>query len=192
LLQKFKLQGLPNRARFIHKMLTDCVIDSRISINYPEEGVNTSGCCYRLLEVADPHLLNTLEENRNMWIRGGPDDDAVLCTETQTFRLRELVTSNMFLVIEKEKERLSGIIVGRPTSTLEVMSMSRPPGIDQLLKALKESPYNGGLDDDFQGNDLIHVEKIYENVQASFKEIEECLKQQGVMVIEGKTIKRNS
>lgn len=170
-------------------MLTDAISDSRISINYPEEGVNTTnGCCYRLLEVADPHLLSTLEEKKSMWIRGGTDDDAVLCTETKTFRLRELVTSNMFLVIEKEKEGLSGMVVGRPSGTLEVTAMSRPPGIDQLLKALNESPYNGGLDEEFQGNDLIHVEKIYENVQASFKEIEECLKQQGVMVIKGKAV----
>lgn len=168
-------------------MLTDSIIETRISINFPEEEAdNNNGCCYKLLEVANPHLLNTLEENNNMWIRGGTDDDAVLCTETQTFRLRELLTSNMFLVIEKENEELSGMVVGRPSGTLEATIMSRPPGIDQLLKALNETPYNGGIDGEFQGNDLIHVEKIYENVQASFKEIEECLKQQGVMVIEGK------
>ena len=169
-------------------MLTDSIIDTRISINFPEEKVdNNSVFCYKLLEVTDPHLLNALEEKNNMWIRGGVDDDAVLCTETQTFRLRELVTSNMFLVIEKEKEELSGMVVGRPSGTLEATIMSRPPGIDRLLKALNEAPYNGGIDGEFQGNDLIHVEKIYENVQASFKEIEECLKQQGVMIIEGKT-----
>lgn len=165
-------------------MLTDATIDTRISINFPETGGDLSGC-YRLLEVSDPQLLSTLEENKNMWIRGGADDDAVLCTETQTFRLRELVTSNMFLVIEKDDNGVSGMVVGRPSGTLEATIMARPPGIDQLLKALNESPYNGGMDEEFEGNDLIHIEKIYENVQASFKEIEQCLKQQGVMIIKG-------
>lgn len=169
-------------------MLTDSAIDSRIIINYPEE-LNVDGDIsnsYRLLEVADPHLLSTLEQQKDLWIRGGADDDAVLCSDTQTFRLRELVTSNMFLVIEKPFDSNNGMVVGRPSGTLEATALSRPPGIDQLLKALNEAPYNGGSDDEFGGNDLIHVDKIYENVQASFKEIEECLKHQGVMIIKGK------
>ena len=169
-------------------MLAGSAIDSRIAIRYPEDNFNNHNeVCYKLLEVADPHLLNALEEKKSIWIRGRADDDAVLCTETQTFRIRELVTSNMFLVIEKEKGMLNGTVVGRPSGTLEVNLLPRPPGIDQLLKALNETTYNGGIDEEFQGNEFTNVEKIYENVQASFKEIEDCLKQQGVMVIKGKT-----
>lgn len=164
------------------------------TINFPDESSPTSS--YNLLELSDPNLLAAIETGKDLWIRGKIDDDAVICTDSQTFRIRELVTSNMFLVVEKPKteviESSIGSVVGRPQGTLEVMVMNRPPGIDKLLKALNEAPYNGGLDEvDFKGNDDIHVTRIYENIQASAKEIEECLKQQGVMVIRGITKKGN-
>lgn len=167
-------------------MLTD--IPNCITIKFPdgEESIDGEFSCYRLLELTDPNLLAAVEQKNELWIRGGVEDDAVLCTENQTFRLRELVTSNMFLVVEKSEDGSSGIVGGRPSATIEATLMVRPPGVDQLLKALNESLYNGGIEDEeFKGNDLIHVEKIYENIQASTKEIEDCLKQQGVMVING-------
>ena len=159
------------------------------TINFPDDSFPPSS--YRLLELSDPNLLAAIEAGKDLWIRGKVDDDAVLCTETQTFRLRELVTSNMFLVIEKSGAELDeshfGLVVGRPQATLEAVAMTRPPGIDQILKALREAPYNGGIDEEeFKGNDDVHVTKIYENIQASANEIEECLNQQGVMVIKGK------
>lgn len=171
-------------------MLTDCTNSNDcVTIKFSEELGNSS--CYRLLELADPKLLAALEEGRELCIRGGLNDDVVLCTENQTFQLRELVTSNMFLVVEKEENNSGdgklGIVVGRPSATLEATLLTRPPGIDQLIKALNEAPYNGGLEDEeFKPNDLIHVTRIFENVQASSQEIEECLKKQGVMIIKGK------
>lgn len=166
-------------------------VNSFTTINFPDESESSS--TYRLLELSDPNLLAAIEGGKELWIRGKVDDDAVLCTENQTFRLRELVTSNMFLVVEKsfsESGAAAGLVVGRPQATLEATAMTRPPGIDQLLKALNDSLYNGGVDeDDFKGNDDIHVTKIYENIQASSKEIEQCLKQQGVMVINGTDFK---
>lgn len=172
-------------------MLAENSISNCTTIKFPEEHeILKLDSRYRLLEIADPILLATLEQKRDMWIRGGAEDDAVLCSETQTFRLRELVTSNMFLVVDKsgtlDDGSAAGLVVGRPSGTLEAMIMARPPGIDQLLKALNDSLYNGGdVDEDFMGNDLIHVRRIYENIQASTKEIEDCLRQQGVMVIKG-------
>ena len=161
------------------------------TLNFPEDSSSLS--TFRLLELSDPSLLAAIEGGKDLWIRGNVDDDAVLCTDSQTFRLRELITSNMFLVVEKSESEESmeasiGLVVGRPQATLEAAVMGRPPGIDQLLKALNEVPYNGGIDEEeFKGNDAIHVTRIYENIQASAKEIEECLKQQGVMVIKGIT-----
>ena len=191
------LQGSQSnlRLRLSAKMLTnhtanfpDISKNNCISITFPEEYSGFEGessCSYRLLEVSDPHLMSTLENKKDMWIRGGKDDDAVLCTENQTFRLREMVTSNMFLVVDKSDCGNKGTIVGRPSATLEATVMSRPPGIDQLLKALNESPYDGGIDEEFSGNDSLNVVKIYENIQASSKEIEECVKEQGAMIISG-------
>ena len=161
-------------------------INSFISIKFPEESNETGSSSYRLLELADPNLLAICEGNNDLYIRGRADDEAVLCTDNQTFLLRELITSNMFLVVEKDSYGSSGLIVGRPSGTLEVTALARPPGIDQLLKALKDAPYNGGIEDeDFKDDEVIHVTKIYENVQASSKEIEECLKEQGVIIIKG-------
>lgn len=162
------------------------------TIHFPDDSVPSSS--YKLLELTDPNLLAAIEAGKDLWIRGKIEDDAVLCTETQTFRLRELVTSNMFLVVERPEngsnESSNGLVVGRPQATLEATPMTRPPGIDQLLKALNDAPYDGGMDEvDFKGNDDIHVTRIYGNIQASAKEIEECLKQQGVMVIKGTFIR---
>ena len=175
----------------------DHIGDNRLIIKFISEENNSANnleTSYRLLEVTDPNLLNALEEKKDLWIRGRQDDEAVLCSDTQTFKLRELITSNMFLVIEKSQDlnananKFIGTVVGKPSATLEATLMIRPPGIDQLIKALKDSPYNGGIsgeDEDFHGNDFIHVTRIYENVQASFKEIESCLGEQGAIVING-------
>lgn len=166
-------------------MLIDSVVSNCVAIKFPEDSNGIDSFCYRLLELADPNLLSALEGKEELWIRGKSEDDAVLCTETQTFRLRELITSNMFLVVEKSIHGASGMIVGRPSATLETSLLTRPPGIDQLIKALNEVPYNGGVEDEFRDNDLIHVTRIYENIQASSKEIEDCLKEQGAMIIKG-------
>ena len=153
-------------------------VNSFTTINFPDESESSS--TYRLLSYLILIYWLQLRVERNYGLEAKVDDDAVLCTENQTFRLRELVTSNMFLVVEKsfsESGAAAGLVVGRPQATLEATAMTRPPGIDQLLKALNDSLYNGGVDeDDFKGNDDIHVTKIYENIQASSKEIEQCLK----------------
>lgn len=154
---------------------------------------------YRLIEVSDNRIIWAIENGNNLWIRGGDEDDAVLCTETDTFRLRELVTSNMFLVVEKTKNNteklddleiensndLIGMVVGRPSTTLEVTHLVRAPGIDQLFTALHESPFEGGEDESFSGNHLLHVTKLYQSVQASNVEIENFLRAQGALVIKG-------
>lgn len=173
------------KTNFAYKMLANTIdlLNCVTTIHFPDDSIPSSS--YKLLELSDPSLLSAIESGKELWIRGKVEDDAVLCTETQTFRLRELVTSNMFLVVEKDSN-MNGLVVGRPQATLEATPMTRPPGIEQLLKALNEAPYDGGMDEvDFKGNDDIHVTRIYENIQASAKEIEECLKQQGVIVIKG-------
>ena len=170
-------------------------IGNYLNIKYMDEGSESSAGSsdnieynYRLLELADPHLMSAIEKQETMWIRGGVDDDAVICTQNKTFLLRELVTSNMFLVVEADRESNCGLVVGRPSGTLEATFLTRPPGIDKLIKALNEAPYNGGNDDEFGGNPSLHIQTIYENIQASSFEIEECLKSQGVMVFNSKFI----
>ncbi len=140
---------------------------------------------YRLIEVNDPRILGAIESGKKLFIRGGMEDDAVICTEEQTFSLRELVTSNMFLVVEKEANR--GMVVGRPTSTLEVTYLPRAPGIDKLNKALRAHPYNGTSAEEasFTGVDELHVEKLYSVIPASSKEITDFLQSQGALVIRG-------
>ena len=130
--------------------------------------------------------MGAIEAGRKLFIRGGMDDDAVICTAEETFSLRELVTSNMFLVVEKDGNR--GLVVGKPTTTLEVTFMPRAPGIDKLDKALRAHPYNGSNAEEaaFTGVDELHVEKIYGSIPASSNEISDFLKTQGALVIRGK------
>ena len=184
-------------------MLTNHDADSFIKIKYPEENSiewSRLDSSYRLLELSDSRLLAAFEDRKEMCIRGGVNDDAVLCTEDQTFRLRDMVTSNMFLVVETPPVgsscgELTGQVVGKPQATLEATPLSRPPGIDQLISALNSSPYNGGSnlgeDEEFAGNDCLHVSRLYENIQASAKEIEQCLKEQGALVINGTFLLEN-
>ena len=181
-------------------MLTNQIDESSlfVTIKYPEENstewvkFETS---YRLLDLSDPNLLAAFEGKKEMFIRGGVDDDAVLCTNDQTFRLREIVTSNMFLVLQMDPSmdsngEMKGTAAGKPGATLEATPMTRPPGIDQLIQALNSAPFNGGSGsedgDEFEGSDYLHIIRLYENVQASAKEIEDCLKEQGALIIKGK------
>ena len=142
---------------------------------------------YRLIEVNDARILGAIEGGKKLFIRGGLDDDAVICTETETFSLRELVTSNMFLVVEKEAEH-RGMIVGKPTTTLEVSHLARAPGIDKLNSILRANPYNGASleEQSFTGIDELHVEKLFSLIPASSKEITDFLQSQGALVIKGK------
>lgn len=142
---------------------------------------------YRLMEVADPRVAEAIESGKNLYIRGGPDDDAVLCTEKETFRLRELVTSNMFLVAEKDARNGRAFVVGKPTTTIEVSFMSRAPGIDQVAAALKAYPYNGATPEElaFAGLDQLHCTRLFHVIQASDAEINQFLTEQGALVIKG-------
>lgn len=141
---------------------------------------------FRLMEVSDSRILNAIEAGNELFIRGGLDDDAVICTDSATFSVRELVTSNMFLVVEKEETK--GTVVGRPTTTLELSFMPRAPGIDKLKAALQAYPYNGATSEElaFSGVDELHVERLYGLIPASTTEISNFLRTQGALVIRGK------
>lgn len=142
---------------------------------------------YRLMEVADSRIAEAIEAGKNLYIRGGPEDDAVLCTEKETFRLRELVTSNMFLVAERDVVKGRALVVGKPTTTIEVSFLSRAPGIDQLAAALKAHPYDGATSEEqaFTGLDQLHCTRLYHVIQASDAEINQFLTEQGALVIKG-------
>jgi sister chromatid cohesion protein DCC1 len=140
---------------------------------------------YRLMEVNDHRILSAIESGKKLFIRGGMEDDAVICTEQETFNLRELVTSNMFLVVERDGSR--GSVVGTPTNTLEVTFLPRAPGIDKLCRALRAHPYNGVNEQEasFLGIDELHVKRLYGLIPASSKEISDFLQSQGALVIRG-------
>lgn len=57
----------------------------------------------KLMEVT-PELADQLESgSRQIVIRGDPSDSAVLCSDSQTFDLREAETSNSVLLLENLK-----------------------------------------------------------------------------------------
>lgn len=78
-----------------------------------------------------------------MQVRGGPDDEAILIIGQQSYRIRELCTSNTFLLVNET----TGIVQQSTHSVLEVVPIK---GLTtRLVQLLRTHPYNSPNDPNF-------------------------------------------
>lgn len=72
-----------------------------------------------------------------MSIRGGPDDEVIMAIGEHTLRVRELCTSNTFLLVNAQ----TGLVYQKASTLLEAAPIK---GLtERLVRLLKSHPYEG-------------------------------------------------
>ncbi|KAI5074776.1 hypothetical protein GOP47_0010737 [Adiantum capillus-veneris] len=146
----------------------------------------------KLLEVDEPVLQEVLD--RGAMIRGGLNDEAVLCTSTNTYTIKFVMSSNTVLIMppplsDGESESLKGNHAGHTgvrsvcamaavTGHLEVVEVA--PNFEQLKSLLNQRRYKedtNSMDaEESTALGLYTWEDLLDNVQLSEKELREGLK----------------
>ncbi|KAJ3120749.1 hypothetical protein HK098_004256 [Nowakowskiella sp. JEL0407] len=126
---------------------------------------------YKLLELPPGFPLSD-SLNSTILFKGLPTDDAVICTESHTYLIRQVNTSNTMAIVNQQEEIYN--IVSTTPSYLELIPT--PPKLDRLKECLYESLVfePDGVESDerlYEYNELVDI------VQASEKEIRMALKQ---------------
>lgn len=74
-------------------------------------------------------------------IKGLPEDEAVLCTDSKTFVVRQVNTSNSIILIEKEVRDQRSYVHDDVSNTIELLPcIARLSRLDELLK---DTSYSG-------------------------------------------------
>src|ERR1700735_3995455 len=93
-----------------------------------------------LLEISDPSLQDCLKNN-TAEIKGSDEDEAVLCTPTQTFRLRQVHTSNSHLILSPSASTAGLNLIHSSTDFLEAVPIAGKT--DRLESMLRSCAYDG-------------------------------------------------
>ncbi|XP_012217397.1 sister chromatid cohesion protein DCC1 isoform X2 [Linepithema humile] len=139
-----------------------------------------------LLEV-DNHILETLNKGDIISFRGNKHDDAILCTKTRTYEVKEAEISNSWLLVPNLKlnqatnvEEVTERIIGRRnikkifTSYYEVKETK--PNLTNLSTFLNSSSFNGlEYESMINPKTLYSWEKLQTELQASDHELKQAL-----------------
>lgn len=143
-----------------------------------------------------------------MYIPGQPDDEAVLTTDTQTFRLRQVETSNTHLLLKNPPRptdnqnnitsSISGYSVVAMSSTNLLEAIPIIGRTDKLEQLLWRHPYAGpeemtdvDADDGGSGGSGtayladLHQDRLFGQIQSSRREIEGALRGLQAVLIDG-------
>lgn len=139
----------------------------------------------QLLEIPDPVMLRASK----LELKGSGDDPVVLCTDSATFQLKELQTSNTILITESvHKTPLDLIdtlsVVGQLSQTWEISKSV--PRLDKLQKYLNTAVYSGENSEIFGPSHFWDWEDLISNVQASEKEIRSALERFDALAVHGR------
>ena len=125
------------------------VHDVSASSSIARFGADLNAQTYRLFEMDEATLQQLLKDDGSLTIKGGRDDDAVLCTADKTYTLRLAESSNSFLLApEREKKR------PREEGADNAADNAEPPPPDVLeiqasasahLELIRSAPRTGGL-----------------------------------------------
>jgi sister chromatid cohesion protein DCC1 len=119
---------------------------------------------FQLLELDDEKLLNAINDGENVVIKGYVEDEAILCTNDSTHRIRAVHTSNLHMLLRDDLvESLTG-------NTLEVVRI--PPKLERLHAWLMTCPYEGpDMETDVELLSRLHCNVLFKEIQASDMEI---------------------
>lgn len=149
---------------------------------------------YTVFEV-DNEIASQIEQGMPVVLRGGPDDDAVLCTATKTWSVRQAETSNLLLLFhdiglcEGPLSNAYAAVDNKPPITSWMLADSGSqyyqaepmvPTAEKLFKLLDAQRYSGP--DNVTG---LAMHDLLDTVQASQAEILELLSSIDAHEIEG-------
>ncbi|QCD95508.1 sister chromatid cohesion protein DCC1 [Vigna unguiculata] len=183
--------------------LKDVAPGSSISVKYhPLFGPHDD---LLLLELDEKLLPDVLHER--VVLRGQPDEDAVLCTQSRTYAMKFVGTSNSVLLIppanhsefcenpqkndsNKEEEKVVAPVIKVVSGNMELVEAA--PRLDKLKSFLLEKTYNfeeyddGNLEDNVESTiGLYSWNDLVDNIQASDEELRSGLQALSAVEING-------
>lgn len=157
----------------------------------------SSGDHFKLVEIP-PELLSTFkslcspcegDKPKRLYIKGRPEDEAVLCSEDTTYGLKNVQTSNCLLVSKLVKgcdTQVNRIeVIHNLKSTIEVTRVA--PKLHRVKELLLPSSYRGALDKYLHKSNpkFYTLEELQAEVQASDTELDAMLNRLRVLTLDG-------
>uniref|UniRef100_A0A914XL29 Sister chromatid cohesion protein DCC1 n=1 Tax=Plectus sambesii TaxID=2011161 RepID=A0A914XL29_9BILA len=150
---------------------------------------------YRLIEL-DKHLLERLEQGETIILRGTENDIPVLCTDKQTFQVKEAETSNALLLspdchatgnVVKEGVHFLGAcqVVSVRSHYLELKEVVRLK-TSRLRELLEERPFFGWENETDSQANCYSIDDLLEQVQGSKAQLLQVIETLPVCEIDGK------
>lgn len=134
----------------------------------------------RLVELPDAATLAAIRAGAAVSVRGREADDAVLVVGDQTFRLRELSTSNSFLLLDAAsgavRETTGGVLEATPVRGLT----------GRLVQLLRQCPYDGPAAPEPPAAAALAAASLPGIVQASDRELAAALAQHRALLVDGR------
>ncbi|KAF8621562.1 hypothetical protein AX15_007590 [Amanita polypyramis BW_CC] len=163
-----------------------------IKLKFSPCSLSESGS-FKLLELP-PDICSLVEaslETANspgLFIKGQPNEDAVLCTRERTYTIRSVVLSNTILVVSPSENGGTSLdIRDQVGDILELVPcVPRLHKLDLLLRGRTYDETHAGMDVDSQipGSGLTYGQAKRE-IQASGNELDRALKDRRILVING-------
>ncbi|KAI9509500.1 sister chromatid cohesion protein Dcc1 [Russula earlei] len=164
-----------------------------VEIGFSHEQVSLG--TFRLLELP-PDLCKLIEssvDDPNLAIKGGPDDDAVLCTPDRTYNIRSVTLSNTVLVVSPSTSvdvdggEAQVVIQDSLSELLELVPAV--PKLHRMNALLKEHEWEEGHEDDESFGKVrrrrFTLDEARTELQASERELAKALKEKHVLIIDG-------
>lgn len=148
---------------------------------------SNNGECFRLLEI-DNELKKAIEGNEQLVIKGEVDDEVIVCSPNQTWKLYEMHTSNTLILLRRSPLHTDNLQIVTMSST-PLGTIRIPPQLDRLKRWLEECPFNGYNDDqEFLKQEQysrLHSTTLFGAIQASDEEIRQALQSLDAVLING-------
>ncbi|KAI0000385.1 sister chromatid cohesion protein Dcc1 [Russula vinacea] len=164
-----------------------------VEIRFPAEQLCSGS--FRLLELP-PDLCKLIEssvDDPSLMIKGGPEDDAVLCTSDRTYNIRSVTLSNSVLVVSPVPHIDGGedqvVIQDSLNELLELVPAV--PKLHRMNVMLQEHEWEEGHEDEedecFRAakRKRITLDDAQMELQASEQEIAQALKEKHMLIIDG-------
>ncbi|KFM81496.1 Sister chromatid cohesion protein DCC1, partial [Stegodyphus mimosarum] len=145
-----------------------------------------------LLEL-NPELKEQVTGKKVLTIRGDLEDTAVICTENQTFEIKEVETSNSLLLMpelilpEKCQDKEEKVVEQNISGVFHNYYEVRPfkPNFRKLRIMLERNAYRGKEYEEENLYDKVTVESLLDIVQASEGELKAALVEMPTCIIDG-------